>query len=226
MKTFFLFFFVIFVPLSFADETAVPAPAAKIETAKPVEKAAAEDTAFAGEQLQIKKRMDTLFEASRKVNLTGAERSKARGEIESALDWDKVAQMCIGPTFYKKQSAANLNEFKRLLKDVITRTAYTRLDKFWADGTTYQVAKIDVKGNNAVLLSKFSVNGETFGLEYFLNKKGSNWQVWDISYENERYSVNINEQIDAFLKEKKFSDLLSKLRKRLEELSESKTKNG
>lgn len=209
-----------------ADEPAATSEGAKVEATKPAEKAPADDTAFTGEQLQIQKKMDALFEASKKVNGSGAERTKARNEIETALDWDKVSQVCIGPNFYKKQSPGNISEFKRLLKDVISKTAYSRLDKFWADGTTYKIAKIDLKGGAATVLSKFFVKGDSFALEYYLNKKGSTWYVWDIAYENERYSVNINEQIDAFLKERKFADLLEKLKKRLEELSESKSKKG
>lgn len=228
MKTILFSLFFVLTPLLVLAEESTATPAgATVEAAKPVEKVAADETQYSGDQAQIKKKMDDLFESSRHVNKPGAEGEKARKEIELALDWDKVAQVCIGPAFYKKQTTANLNEFKRLLKEVIVKTAYTRLDKFWADGTTYKISKIDLKGNSASLLSKFSVKGQTFALEYYLNKKGNTWYVWDIAYEGERYSVNINEQLDAFLKEKKFTDLLEKLKKRLEELTDQgKTKKG
>lgn len=178
---------------------------------------------FKGEQLVLKKKMEELFEASKKIN-SDKEKAKARTFIESSLDWDRVAQLCLGSAEWKKQSAKNRGDFKNLLKDVVIQTAYSRLDKFW-EGTTYQFQKIEVKGSNAEVLAQFTVNGEVFGLEYFFSKRGKAWAIYDIAYENERYSVNINEQIDGFLREKNFSVLLDKLRKRLQELNEqSKTK--
>jgi hypothetical protein len=51
--------------------------------------------------------------------------------------------------------------------------------------------------------------------------------ISDIAYEELKYSANIREQLDAFLKEKSFSDLLTKLRKRSEELDKPvKTKSS
>src|SRR4051812_17277577 len=110
MKTIFFTLVFAFVSLPlFADEPAAT-PGAAVEATKPVEKAAADETEFTGEQLQIKKKLDALFDASRKVGTAGAEGEKAKKEIENAMDWDKVAQVCIGPTYYKKQSAGNLAE--------------------------------------------------------------------------------------------------------------------
>lgn len=224
MKTVFISLSLAFFSfLSFTDEPVV-APTAPAGTAPPP--VALGEPEYTGEQLQIKKRMDALFDASHKVNAAGAEKQKSRSEIEAALDWDKVAQVCLGAANYKKQTPTNFGEFKRLLKDVVVHTAYSRLDKFWADDTKYKLSKIEVKGTTAVVVSKFSVKGETFALEYFLNKKGGHWVVWDISYEGERYSVNINEQIDAFLKERSFAGLLEKLKKRREELADEAKTSG
>ena len=48
--------------------------------------------------------------------------------------------------------------------------------------------------------------------------------IYDISYEDIRYSTNISEQIDAFLKDGNFATLLEKLRKRRDELIEETSK--
>jgi ABC-type transporter MlaC component len=71
------------------------------------------------------------------------------------------------------------------------------------------------------------VKEDSFGLDYYLSKKGNQWLISDIAYEELKYSANIREQLDAFLKEKSFSDLLTKLRKRSEELDKPvKTKSS
>lgn len=205
---------VLFSPLiGFTEEAPPAAPAAAEE--KEVE--------YKGEALLIKKKLVELFEISKQVN-TAATKTKARAEIESALDWDKISELCLGKERAKKNAGKNFDEFKGLLKDVIIKTAYTRLDKFWKD-TTYKVDSIEIKGNEAKSATKFFVKNEPFVLEYFLYKRAGKWIVYDISYEDLRYSININEQIDAFLKEKSFPGLIEKLKKRRAELDDT-TKKG
>jgi phospholipid transport system substrate-binding protein len=171
---------------------------------------------FTAQEQTLKARMEELFVASRKVNDTGAERDEARAKIEEALDWERVSKDCLG-TEWKKASASNRDKFKALLKQVIVRTAYTRLDKFW-NGTKYQFRNITVKGGSAVIDAKFTVGKESFDLEYYFYQKDKKWYIYDISFEDMRYSENINEQLVAFLKENPFPALLNKLKKRLDEI--------
>lgn len=212
-----------------ASETARPTTSANNDTSSttaPAETGAVSQTTtqqvFSGQALETKKRMEFLFEVSKKVNSANSgEKSKARSEIDGALDWDKIAEDAMGSADYKKQSVQNRNDFKNLLKDVITRTSYTRLDKFW-DGASYQFGSIEAKNGKAHVVGKFTVKGEPFTLDYYLLNKSGKWLVYDIAFEGERYSININEQISAFLRERSFSHLMEKLRKRRNELAEEK----
>ncbi len=211
IKLFLLLSFALLIPrYHFADEAA-PATA----TEKEVE--------FKGDALVIKKKLVDLFETSKLVNASGPAKAKARVELENSLDWEKISELCLGKEHAKKNAGKNFEEFKSLLKDVIIKTAYTRLDKFWKD-TTYKIDTIEIKGNEAKSASKFYVKGEPFVLEYFFYKRNNKWIIYDISYEDLRYSLNINEQIDAFLKEKPFSGLLEKLKKRRAELDDTAKK--
>jgi len=177
-----------------------------------------------GATKEITSKLDDLFIASRKVNAPGDEKEKARGAIEKSMDWEKIATMCLGPKYAKKNAGKNLEDFKNLLKEVVIKTAYTRLDKFWDGNTKYKFENIEIKGNTAKVPTKFFVKGEPVVLEYFFSKKGDQWLIYDISYEDIRYSTNISEQIDAFLKDGNFATLLDKLRKRRDELSEETAK--
>lgn len=177
-----------------------------------------------GSSQEVTTRLEKLFEASKKVNMDGADKQKARETIEKAMDWEKIAQMCLGAKQAKKNAGKNFEEFRSLLKEVITRTAFTRLDKFWEGNTNYKFEKIEVQGGNVKVPAKFFVKGEPFELDYYFSKKGGEWLIYDISYEEIRYSTNISEQIDAFLKEGNFSTLLSKLKKRRDTLIEEESK--
>lgn len=192
------------------EEAKTPKAEAKVEKG-PIE------PAFAGEALVLKKQMDELFEASKRVNQSRA-KAGARAKIESSLDWQRIAHDCLGPTYWAKQPAKSREEFEKLLKEVIVKSAYSRMDKFWDHNTTYKFEKIAVKGDSAVVVAKFLVRKDSFGLEYFFHRKEGTWYIDDISFDEVKYSVNINEQIEAFLKEKNFATLLDKLRKRRDEL--------
>lgn len=175
-----------------------------------------EEPKFSGEAEKVRLHFVNLFEASKKVNASQGNTS-ARGQIENALDWDRISIDCLGKTNWAKSSGKTRSEFTGLLKEVITRTSYTRLDKFW-EGATARFEKIEIKGSQAHVMARFYVAVESFSLEYYLSKKQGRWFIYDLAYEGLRYSANINEQIEAFLREKPMGELLGKLRKRRDEL--------
>jgi phospholipid transport system substrate-binding protein len=177
---------------------------------------------YTGEAAKIKTQLETLFDASRNVNdAAPATKKTARQAIEDSMDWEQVAKECLGMKEWNKNTPANRNLYRDILQDVVVKTAYTRLDKFW-DGATYQFTKIDVKGDKADVSAKYTVKGEHFSLDYYMLKKGATWKIYDVAFEDFRYSENIREQITAFLKDKGFPNLLDKLKKRREELTEVK----
>ncbi|NBT58438.1 hypothetical protein EBT16_06605 [bacterium] len=174
--------------------------------------------AKASEQDALKLQVENLFEASKKVNASEPEKEKSRKEIDGAIDWDGIARLCLGEANANKHKGKNFGEFKDLLREVVSKTAFSRMDKFWAGGTKALIDKVDIQGSQAHVGAKFVSNNETFALDYYFTKKGSRWLINDVAYEDMKYSVNIKEQLDAFLKEKPFSELLVKLKKKRDEL--------
>ncbi len=183
---------------------------------------ATETPVFTGEAAKIQTQLASLFDSSKKVNdLAPATRKAARDAIENSMDWEQVAKDCLGNKEWSKNSAANRSAYRDLLREVVVKTAFTRLDTFW-DGATYKFTKIDVSGDKAQVVAKYTVKGDTLTLDYFLTKKADAWRIYDIAFEDLRYSENIREQITAFLKGKGFSNLLAKLKQRRDELNETK----
>lgn len=171
---------------------------------------------------KLRNQMDELFQASKLVN-DQSQQKKARSTIEKAIDWDGIAKLCLGKQAVKKYQGKNFSDFRNLLKEVVSKTAFSRLDKFWQNGTTAKIEKIEVEKNEAHIAAKFKSKEDTFSLDYYLSRKGSDWLIHDIAYEDLKYSENIKEQIDVFLREKSFKDLLGKLKKRRDELDKSKS---
>ncbi len=216
---------VFLLPAAFAAETVPPAPipAASEPVAAPVEPVG---PTYTGEAAKIKEHLEGLFDASRKVNSTNeAERKVARGQIEHSMNWPEVAKDGLGASEWGKTSVANRKAYTDLLQEIIVKTAYTRLDTFW-DGAKYHFSKIDIKGPKAQATAIYKVKGESFTLDYFLSKTPKGWLIYDIAFEDIRYSENIREQIKAFLREKGFSSLLAKLKKRRDDLNENAKKKS
>lgn len=182
-----------------------------------------------GDAKKVEAYLRELFEQSKHVNGTDAKGTKARSMIEDSLDWKRVAKDCLPPAEYSRQlnsgdkGTKNLGEFEALLKQVVMNTAFSRLGKFW-DNASYVFTKMDSKDGNTHAQAKFSIKegGETeiFILDYYLFKKKENsrWYIYDIAFEDIRYSETIGGQIKSYLGEKGFDSLLGKLRDRLKEL--------
>jgi ABC-type transporter MlaC component len=203
--------------LSRADETA------KDPVKEPAKEVAKEAAPLSPEAQKLKDEMIDLFELSKKVAVPeAAERKKARERVERSLDWEKISRDCLGPKRWSAQSPKARQEFRDLLQEVVARTAFTRLDKFWNDTKSYGVEKVEVKGKVANVAAKYVVEQDDILLEYFLQKSGGKWLIYDIAYEDLKYSENISEQINAFMKDNNFNTLLDKLRKRRDELKDEK----
>lgn len=211
------------VPSRAEEATPSASPEAKAEASAPAKAAEAPAETgggkFTGEAAKIKEHMEGLFDTSKKVNKPAETKAASRAKIEGALDWDGIAQACLGKNA-SKGNETQRNQFRDLLRDVAVKTAYTRLDTFW-EGATYKFDLIDVKGNTAHVRSTFrDKSGSGFSLDYYMVKKGGQWLINDIAVKNERYSVNIREQINEFMAQGQgnFGKLLEKLKKRREEL--------
>jgi ABC-type transporter MlaC component len=184
---------------------------------------------LSAEATQLKGKLSELFEKSKNVNAKGAKGTDARAAIDGALDWDRIAKDCLPDSEFKKAGSKNISDFKGLLKDVIVKTAYSRLDSFWK-GAEYSFPEIKVTGEKAHAKAIFKVKDkegadEEFALDYYLFKRPSDkkWMIYDVAFDEVRYSENIREQIKTFLGEKGFPNLLTKLRERRKELVESQT---
>jgi len=175
------------------------------------------------EEIALKKNLETLFGDSKNVNSSDKKlRMSSRTKIANLLDWDKVAVVALGEKRWKSQKSLNKSNFKNLLKEIILLTAYERLDKFWADIKSYEITSIKITKNNAHVLSKFITKDNTYLLEYDMFRKSSKWYLDDIIFEGMKYSEIINEQIDEFLKENTFFELLNRLKKRKTELEKER----
>ncbi len=174
---------------------------------------------YTGEAEAIRVRFNQLFEASKKVN-DPKTKVAARAQIEAALDWGRIGADCLGKRNSAKASGGQRADFTSTLKEVVIRTSFSRLDKFW-DGATPRFDVIDVSGNEAHIVCRFYFATENLTLDYYVNKKGGRWLIYDLAYDEIRYSINIHDQITAFLKEKTMAELLVKLKKRRDELGKS-----
>jgi ABC-type transporter MlaC component len=180
---------------------------------------------FTGESLKIKQRLEKLFEYTKTVDTTQKGHKRNRRKIEAAVDWNKIAIMCLGRAQWKKTKLSNRNEYASLLREIISLSAYSRMLDFW-QGAKYEFHKIQINSNIARVIVLFSKNdnegnGDEYTFDYYLEKKKGQWFLYDLAYEELKYSETINDQIETFLEENSFAELLKRLHKRPDEVSEN-----
>lgn len=205
---------IIIVFLFIASLASADTPVKGEKTTAPEVIAKTKTKAFKGEALKIHKWFKDLFVASKFVNGKGSKANRIK--IALALDWNRISRDCLGPTNWKKNPKGRVT-FQALLKEIILLTAYKRMPDFWK-GATYEFEKIDVKGTKGHVGVNFIASEDSYLLEYYLLKSKNKWRITDLAVEGIRYSESINEQIEYFLREKKFRELLKRLRKRRNEL--------
>ena len=162
----------------------------------------------------VKQTIESLIAASKQILDTSDEGQANRKKIEAALNWNAISEKCLGRDLWEKKKAT---PFPTLLREVVTKTAFSRIAKLWKEVKKFEIKSVTLAGTHAVVKARF-VAKQTFAITYYFGKKDGHWLIDDIAYDDLLYSENISEQINGFLKSHSFSQLLAKMKKRLPEL--------
>ena len=162
----------------------------------------------------VKQTIEGLIAASKQIMDTSDEGQANRRKIEAALNWNAISEKCLGRDLWEKKKAT---PFPTLLREVVTKTAFSRIAKLWKEVRKFEIKSVTLTGTHAIVKARF-VAKQTFAITYYFGKKDGHWLIDDIAYDDLLYSENISEQINGFLKSHSFSQLLAKMKKRLHEL--------
>jgi phospholipid transport system substrate-binding protein len=73
------------------------------------------------------------------------------------------------------------------------------------------------RDNKAFVQTDVTYKGDTFGLDYKLIDRSGTWKVYDVIIENIGLVANYRNEFAGIMRKEKFSGLLSKLEKKVDE---------
>jgi ABC-type transporter MlaC component len=150
----------------------------------------------------------------------GDEIAKLEKDLSSRIDYDSFSNQSLGGAA-KKIQLMEKKEFKKLLQDILEKTIFPRADQMLAYKKDIHFEK---KGQTILLTGKWmrEKNGDRvvkdFSADLFFNKSG---QIKDASFDGQKLSQSISKQIQKHLEKKKFEELLTQMKKRVEKLEKS-----
>ncbi|GAB4292207.1 MAG: hypothetical protein Kow0090_06040 [Myxococcota bacterium] len=164
-------------------------------------------------QLTIKK--ITSASAPEEIKKTQEE---LKEEINKLLDFDELAERALGQ---HKQSLSEpqFKEFNALLRELIER-AYTGKIKSNAE-FTFRITKKEVSADDAFVEMTAEAGDKSAKTAYRLHKKNGRWIAYDFIIEDVSLVKQYKTQFNKIISEQGFDTLLSKMRKKLEELVKS-----
>ena len=145
------------------------------------------------------------------------ESKKIESVFDSILDYDALAQGSLRD-HWSTRSDAEKKEFQEVLKQLVQRTYRKNLDRTLGydvrfDGESKTAESILVR---TVAQNKRNAREEPIAIDYLVHRVGDTWRIQDIVTEGSSLVGNYNQQFNRIIKKDGFSELMKKMRNKLE----------
>ena len=181
-----------------------------------------DSSAYAGEATdRIKAATDKLVEIFSNKKLEPPEMADERARlireaVDTAFDWVAFSQRALGP-HWKKLSKDQKKEFVYLFGQLIEQTYMDKTRLYSDEKMIYLGEKLDEKyGIVDAAITRSS--GSNIDIQFrIIKNKNEKWFVYDIHIEGVSLVNNYRSQFNNFLIRSGYSELISKLKTKLEE---------
>ena len=145
-----------------------------------------------------------------------AREKRVHSALDSAFDYDALAASSLGK-HWQTRSPAEQREFTDLLKQLVRRSYRKSLDKTLGWSLQLQGERPVSDGVRVATIAKDKKNPQTapIGIDYVLHQTKKSWRVVDVVVEGSSLVANYRNQFNKAIKKGGFSDLLSKMKRRL-----------
>jgi phospholipid transport system substrate-binding protein len=145
------------------------------------------------------------------------ESKKIESVFDSILDYDALAQGSLRD-HWATRSDAEKKEFQEVLKQLVQRTYRKNLDRTLGydvrfDGESKTAESILVR---TIAQNKQNAREEPLAIDYVVHRVGDTWRIRDIVTEGSSLVGNYNQQFNRIIKKDGFSELMKKMRNKLE----------
>lgn len=167
----------------------------------------------------VRAMLDTIKQIQNGDALTpkqAAANKNLQNQALTYLDIPRVSQKSLGK-HWKKRSAAERKKFTLLLSGLFKYVAFPNSAKFFSD-LKLEFGDSQVKNGRSIVPLKVTHKdeGEVF-IDFILEKEGDDWRVVDVILDGVSMRNNLRTQFYRVLKKEDYSELMRRMRKKLQE---------
>ena len=166
-------------------------------------------------QDQVKQMVDGVFAVLNSDLATDVKREKISGTVQKFLGIESLSQRTLG-VYWKKATAGELNQFKPLYLKILERTYLNRVDDYSGGKVEYERER--VKGNKAILDTRFVSERFDIPVQYKLVEKAGTWQIYDVLIEGVSLVRSYRSSYNEILRKEGFDGLLKKMEQKLAQI--------
>jgi phospholipid transport system substrate-binding protein len=140
----------------------------------------------------------------------GERRKRIRSAVDERFDWEEMVRRSLA-RHWAQRTDEEKKEFVRLFGELLEQTYLDKVEGYSGEKVQYEGETID--GDYAVVKLKIITKKNVdIPVEYRLNKKGSEWLVYDLSIEGVSLINNYRTQFNSIISESSYGDLVKRLK--------------
>jgi phospholipid transport system substrate-binding protein len=139
--------------------------------------------------------------------------------VESLIDLELLAKLSLGKTHWGKITAKQRQAFVELFKETLRLSYFEKLELFTDETVEFEKpTPIKTKGSPKFNVVTYIISkGDRIQVSYMLTRRNGSWRVYDLEIEGVSIRKSYGGQYNDFLREKKFEQLLVRMRKKIAE---------
>ena len=146
----------------------------------------------------------------------GERRQAVRKIANEIFDFGEIAKRSLA-RHWQPLSETQRTEFVGLFADLLERSYISKIETYGGEKIQYYAERAD--GDFATVSTKIiTKNGTEVPVDYRMNKRGDRWLVYDVSIEGVSLVSNYRTQFNKIIQTTSYSELVSKLRHKQDEL--------
>jgi phospholipid transport system substrate-binding protein len=145
---------------------------------------------------------------------------KINAVMDGVTDFGEISRRTL-ETVCRELSETQCGEFRRTFEALLRISSVKKLGRYRAD--RFEYLGEEVRGDTAVVKTVAVYKGDAYDLDYHLIRAGERWMIVNYVMDGVDTVRNYQKQFLRLIKKETFSQVMSRLRKKIEEYENEKT---
>ena len=171
-------------------------------------------------QDQLKVSMDKLIAVLKDKSLKAPDKKEERRAkifaiLDERFDFEQMGKWALGAN-WKGLSQQERDEFVKVFSELIKKSYILKIERYNNEKIEFKDER--TKGKYYYVYTDVISGGQPIPVNYSLYSKGDQWLVYDVVIEGVSLVKNYRTQFDEIIRKEKFSGLMDKLKKQVNDL--------